>query len=113
VGELISAPDDVAGAPGSGKVLRPENLAVPDGGSDLQNWLSKPGATIGAKPYDYLVNREKQPWWPSDSGVSGYQGLWGPRVESDPFGRRAGMKFPTFWRTFFLAVAEGKDAKVL
>ncbi len=107
------APDDVTGPPGSGKVVRPENLAVPDGGSDLQNWLSKPGATIGGKPYEFLVDRDKQPWWPSDLGVSGYQGLWGPRVENDPFARRAGMRFPTFWRTFFLAVANGKAWQTL
>jgi hypothetical protein len=113
VGELISAPDDVTGPPGSGKVVRPENLAVPDGGSGLENWVSKEGATIGGKPYDFLVDREKQPWWPNDSGLSGYQGRWGPRVESDPFGRRAGMRFPTFWRTFFLAFANGKDTKAL
>ena len=111
VGQLISAPDDVTGAPGSGKVVRPENLAVPDGGSDLHDWQSKPGATIGGRPYDHIVDRDKQPWWPSDSGMSGYQGRWGPRVESDPFGRRAGMRFPTFWRTFFLAFANGKDTK--
>ena len=45
--------------------------------------------------------------------MSGYQGRWGPRVESDPFSRRAGMRFPMFWRTFFLALADGKDKKVL
>jgi len=73
--------------------------------------MSKAGATIGGKPYDHLVDRDKQPWWPSDSGLSGYQGRWGPQVESDPFSRRAGMRFPTFWRTFFLAFVNGKDAK--
>jgi hypothetical protein len=108
VGDLVAGPADITGAPGSGKVVRPENLAVPDGGADLQNWLSKPGANIGGKPYEHLVDRDKQPWWPSDSGLSGYQGLWGPRVESDPFGRRAGMRLPTFWRTFFLAFVNGK-----
>jgi hypothetical protein len=110
-GELISGPDDVTGPPGSGKVVRPENLAVPYGGSDLQNWMSKAGATIGGKPNDHLVDRDKQPWWPSDSGLSGYQGRWGTRVESDPFSRRAGMRLPTFWRTFFLAFVNGKDTK--
>jgi hypothetical protein len=83
-GELISAPDDVTGPPGSGKVVRPENLAVPDGGSDLQNWMSKTGATIDGKPYDHLVDRDKQPWWPSDSGMSGYQGRWGPQSRATP-----------------------------
>ena len=113
VGELVDGPDDVTGSPGSGKVVGPENLAVPDGGSDLQAWLSKPSATIGGKPYESLVDRDKQTWWPSDSGASGYQGLWGPRVESDPFARRAGMRFPTFWRTFFLALANGKATQAL
>ena len=75
--------------------------------------MSKTGATICGKPYDHLVDHDKQPWWPSDSGLSGYQGRWGPRVAGDPFGRRAGMRFPTFWRTFFLALADGKDTKVL
>jgi hypothetical protein len=113
VGELVDGPDDVVAPPGSGKVVVPENVTVPDAGSDLQPWLSKPGATIGGKPYASLVDRDKQTWWPSDSGASGYQGLWGPRVEADPFARRAGMRFPTFWRTFFLALANGKATQAL
>jgi hypothetical protein len=40
-------------------------------------------------------------------------GRWGPRVESDPFGRRAGMRFPAFWRLFFLAFANGKASGAL
>ena len=40
-------------------------------------------------------------------------GAWGPRVANDPFGRRAGMRFPDFWRMFFLAFAIGKSAGTL
>jgi hypothetical protein len=28
-------------------------------------------------------------------------GRWGPRVEVDPNKRRAGMRFPEFWRMYF------------
>jgi hypothetical protein len=98
--------------PGTGKVLAPENVVVPDAGPGLQTWLSKPGATIENRPYEFVVDRDKQTWWPNDTDGSGYRGLWGPRVENDPFSRRAGMRFPTFWKTFFLALADGKARQV-
>ena len=63
-------------------MVRPKNLAVPDGGSDLHDWQSKPGATIGGRPYDHIVDREKQALVAERfPGMSGYQGRWGPRVE--------------------------------
>jgi hypothetical protein len=56
--------------------------------------------------YNFIVNRSEQIWWPSDDGKSGYRGRWGPRVANDPFARRAGMRFPLFWRMFFVALAK-------
>jgi hypothetical protein len=40
-------------------------------------------------------------------------GRRGPRVETDPFGRRAGMRFLAFWRLFFLAFANWKASGAL
>lgn len=43
-------------------------------------------------------------WLPSEDksqGVSSFKGRWGNRVVSDPFNRRAGMRFPEFWPMFF------------
>ena len=80
--------DDVTGPPGSGKVVQP-NLQVPDGGSDLKSWMSKPDASMA--DINFLVDRDKQPWWPTNSGMSGYQGRWGPWVEHDPFSKRSGI----------------------
>ena len=63
--------------------------------------------------YDFIVDRSTQPWWPGDFNQGGYMGRWGPRVETDPFGRRAGMRFPAFWRLFFVAFANGKASGAL
>ena len=71
------------------------------GGADLGSWQST------------VVERGSQVWWPGESPGSGYRGRWGPRVANDPFGRRAGMRFPDFWRMFFLAFAIGKSAGTL
>ena len=103
---------DVAGNPGTGTVVMPLGLTVPDAGSDVQNWTSAQGLMIDGRRYDFVVDRPTQPWWPADFNQGGYLGRWGPRVETDPFGRRAGMRFPAFWRVFFLAFANGKTAKL-
>jgi hypothetical protein len=103
------APDETA-QPGSGKVVRPKDLNVPDGGPGQKVWLSARGSDTDVPRYDFIVDRTKQPWWPAESGESGYKGRWGPRVENDPFGRRAGMRFPAFWKMFFLAFTLGKQA---
>ncbi len=63
--------------------------------------------------YDFVVGRGTQPWWTGDFNQGGYLGRWGPRVETDPFGRRAGMRVPAFWRLFFLAFANGKASGAL
>jgi hypothetical protein len=104
---------DVAGSPGSGKTVQPAAVTVPDAGSDVQNWTSARNLTIDGRRYDFVVDRSMQPWWPGDFNQGGYLGRWGPRVEHDPFGRRAGMRFPAFWRIFFLAFANGKASGAL
>jgi hypothetical protein len=104
---------DVAATPGTGKVVRPAGLTVPDAGPDVQDWTSAQGLVIGGMRYDFIVDRSRQPWWPGDFEQGGYRGRWGARVETDPFGRRAGMRFPAFWRIFFLAFANGKASGAL
>ena len=104
---------DVAGNPGTGLVVQPVGVTVPDAGSDVQNWTSAQGLMIDGRRYDFVVDRNTQPWWPGDSNQSGYLGRWGARVETDPFGRRAGMRFPAFWRIFFVAFANGKASGAL
>ena len=104
---------DVAGSAGSGKTVQPAGVTVPDAGGDVQNWTSARNLTIDGRRYDFIVDRSTQPWWPGDFNQGGYMGRWGPRVETDPFGRRAGMRFPAFWRLFFLAFANGKASGAL
>jgi hypothetical protein len=104
---------DVAGSAGSGKTVQPAGVTVPDAGGDVQNWTSARNLTIDGRRYDFIVDRSTQPWWPGDFNQGGYMGRWGPRVETDPFGRRAGMRFPAFWRIFFLAFANGKASGAL
>ena len=43
---------------------------------------------------------------PSDDGMTGYRGWWGPRVALDPFTGLGGMRFPEFWRMFFVALTK-------
>ena len=104
----VSAGDDampdVTGQPGSNQFLRPQSVPVQNvigAGTELGSWRST------------VVERGSQVWWPGESPGSGYRGRWGPRVANDPFGRRAGMRFPDFWRMFFLAFAIGKSAGTL
>lgn len=104
---LDGSSDEIAPA-GAGPTIKPTGLAVPDAGPDPKEWLSRQGEIYDGRRYDFIVDRGNQVWWPKDSGDDGYQGRWGPRVENDPVGRRAGMRFPEFWRTFFLALAKGK-----
>jgi hypothetical protein len=56
---------------------------------------------LGNRRYDYLVDRDAQIFWAGDPALPGYPGRWGPPVEADPQPRRAGMRFPKFWRMFF------------
>jgi hypothetical protein len=107
------APDQV-GSPETGKIIKPGTVILPDTGIEIHDWKSKDGLTqtIGTRRYDFLVDRAQQPWWPGEDGEGGFMGRWGPRVEHDPFGRRAGMSFPEFWKLFFLALNTGFDKKI-
>ena len=99
-----NAMPDVTGLPGSNQFVRPQSVPAQNvigAGTELGTWQST------------VVERGRQVWWPGDSPGSGYRGRWGPRVANDPFGRRAGMRVPDFWRMFFLAFAIGKSAGTL
>jgi hypothetical protein len=106
-------PDDQAQAAGSGTTVRPAGLNVPDAGSGVEDWRSAQGVMLNGRRYDYLVDRERQVWWPTDDGRGGYQGRWGQRVEADSLPRRAGMRFPQFWKMFLMAIADGKATGLL
>jgi hypothetical protein len=99
-------PDQIAPARNS-KFVHPQNVTVPDGGIDLGNWRSDQGVSVGGRNYDCIVDREAQTWWPNETQGGGYRGLWGPCVEQNLFTRRSGMRFPSFWKMFFLAFATG------
>lgn len=114
------AADDVGPTLGNlGTVIHPVGVTISDPGAKLEPWTSAQGLQIGTRRYDFLVDRQKQAWWPGDTetggagGGPGYRGLFGPAVAHDPNGRRRGMEFPEFWRSFFLALADGKEQKIL
>ena len=52
-------------------------------------------------------------WWPADDHASGFRGRWGQHVTSDFLPRRSGPKFPTYWKMFLLALADGDASKLL
>ncbi|AMA57032.1 hypothetical protein [Bradyrhizobium sp. CCGE-LA001] len=100
------------GAPGpltdalstNGTVVHPAGLRPPGVAQERsKEWRSKDNLQFESRRYDSSVDRDSQILWSDDvsSNVHGYTGRWGPRVERDPQLRRAGMKFPNFWRMFF------------
>jgi hypothetical protein len=106
---------DHAPSPGDfGLIIGPAGVAPPNGaGVKQQVWPQFDPAldeglatTIDGRTYSLwlggvLASTVTRPaWLPSDDGSAGYQGRWGNRVTSDPFGRRAGMFFPEFWSKF-------------
>ncbi|MER6320320.1 hypothetical protein ABT237_42230 [Streptomyces sp. NPDC001581] len=99
-------------AAGSGRTIKPTDVgSLPEFGSQVEDWRSRQGLDVQGRRYDFIVDRTAQKWWPSEPGSptpGGFRGRWGPRVETDPLGRRAGMRFPDFPRMFFLALADGK-----
>jgi hypothetical protein len=88
----------------SGKVVHPKGMRPPDvDQSRAVEWQSQDNFVNPAngRRYDSTVDREAQILWPGDPMYKGYTGRWGPRMESDPQTRRAGMRFPNFWLIFF------------
>ena len=95
----------------SGVMVGPRDLALNNQkfpGADFVFWSVQQNLKIEGRHYDFIVDREKQIWWPSDDGKSGYRGRWGPLVANDPFRRRSGMRFPKFWKMFFVALAKNQ-----
>jgi hypothetical protein len=109
-GNWDSPEPDEAPAAGDGKTVRPAGLTIPDGGSDVQDWTAQQGLELNGRRYDFMVNRAKQVWWPSDDGAGGFRGRWGQHVTSDFLPRRSGPKFPDYVKMFLLALADG-DAR--
>ncbi len=86
----------------SGKVVHPKGLRPPDvDASRAVEWQGDDQPDIAGRHYSTIVDRETQILWPGDPDFKGYTGRWGPRMESDPQTRRAGMRFPNFWLIFF------------
>jgi hypothetical protein len=105
-------PDDAATNPG-GITVHPAGMVPPKEWTKAQAWRSAQGQQINGRQYDFIVDRRAQSWWPSDNGRSGFRGRWGPRVEGDRLPRRAGMRFPEFWRLFLVALEDGRQRGLL
>jgi hypothetical protein len=91
----------------SGKVVHPKGMRPPDvDASRAQEWQVQDNFVnpTNGRRYDSTVDREAQILWPGDPMYKGYTGRWGPRMQSDPQTRRAGMRFPNFWLLFFDAL---------
>ena len=99
--------DQIAPA-GAGIVVHPKTVPAQAEWAKHEPWRSGQGMTINGRRYDFLVDRGTQGWWPGDTEEgSRFNGRWGPQVENDPLGRRSGMRFPSFWMMFFLALEDG------
>jgi hypothetical protein len=48
--------------------------------------------------------REVDIWWPVVNKNAGYQGMWGPAVQEDPYEYRSGMPFPGFEKAFLVGL---------
>jgi hypothetical protein len=105
-------PDDAATSPG-GITVHPAGMTAAKEWTKPQAWRTAQGQRVNGRDYDFIVDRAAQPWWPSDNGRSGFRGRWGQRVEGDRLPRRAGMRFPEFWRLFLLAVEDGRQSGLL
>jgi hypothetical protein len=99
-------PDQVPLA-GTGTTIRPKGVDVAGVTDMLEDWRVERNKTIGPRKYDYLVNRDEQRFWPNPDNELGYRGRWGQRVTSDFLPRRAGPKFPDYFRMFMMGLAAG------
>jgi hypothetical protein len=91
------------------QVIAPDGLAVSGvAATQVQPWKAQQGQVIGPRTYDYLVEREKQHWWPIYGDVPrGFMGRWGQHVTTDFLPRRSGPKFPDHAKMFLLALSHG------
>ena len=86
----------------TGKVVHPQGLRPPDvDASRAVEWQREDDLVVDGRHYSTIVDRGTQILSPGDPEFKGYTGRWGPRMESDPQTRRAGMRFPNFWLIFF------------
>jgi hypothetical protein len=124
-----SAADQTA-TPGQGPIVVPGWAARDDasrailavqlgcapGDIEVWRWSRVPGWTLDDGPIgnpDMVVDRSTQDWWPAQNRLrgGGFTGRWGQNVTLDPLARRAGPRFPEYWRLFLLALEDGKTKK--
>ena len=111
VGTADTPDPDQVPAPGAGLTIKPKELAAVTGaGISVSNWAAQQGLRLNGRTYDYLVDRNKQRYWPNDDNESGFRGRWGQRVTPDFLPRRSGPRFPDYLKLFFLALAAGDAA---
>jgi hypothetical protein len=98
----------------AGEVIHPKGK-VPAGVplTRAHPWRSENLTLPNGRSYDFTVDRATQILWPGDPFYKGYTGRWGPRVEADQQTRRAGMRFPNFWRMFFDELVRSDPPKPL
>ena len=92
-----------------GLIVHPKGFALSQAdfpGGNFVAWAADQNVEVAGRRYNFIVDRPAQIWWPSDDGKSGYGGRWGPLVANDPLRRRSGMRFPEFWKMFFVALAK-------
>ena len=108
-------PDHPPAAPGLGKTLTPPGVRVPDAGTDVVEWRSRPREplTLDGRVYDCFVDRRTQPFWPDRDTKKGFNGRWGQHVTADSLSRRAGPRFPDYAQMFLLALADGHGRGLL
>ena len=97
--------NDEDDTPDFGTVIAPADLtdsiqeAFGDEITELKTWVGP--------MEDRIIDRTDgvQPWWePDGNHPQGYRGLWGVRVERDPFDRRSGSRIPAYEALFVNAL---------
>jgi hypothetical protein len=95
------------------QVISPEGVTVSGvTTSQVTAWNVRQGLVVRDRTYDYLVDRDKQHWWPNYKTGGGFKGRWGQQVTSDFLPRRSGPKFPDYSKMFLLALAHGDSASL-
>jgi hypothetical protein len=96
-----------------GMIIHPPNFTPPDAGAtNHASWPTTDAVSIDNRMYTIIVDRtnaneqDRQVWLPGSGGHRGYEGRWGLRVSGDPFGRRAGLRFPEFVEMFLVGLVK-------